>query len=639
MADKSLRGYPQLLGLKEIALITRKTNSQVINLRTRVKHKFKEFPTPLEEISGAPVYDISTVINWLRLNGIEYDLSLLRNRVRRDIDKQFAVVGLERVGKSRFVSKFCSHEFILRECLSSAGAAKTRVTTKFIIRKYFPESNCCIRFVSPYSTLNGIQAPLEESAVLDFFDKIENKNYYSLESSYTGKRELNPEEDMVEIYTSTSPLAMALLEEDDDGIIIYDTPGLGGEINSLYNVNVGSYVLMLNDNIHGSVDKAIVNMMPQLAGADIIVTYRTGEQIDNDVDYELMKSTAQKAVSMFTDVLQRLVDDTAIINKSVNLLNPEKTIIPIGPFKSIGTNFAESKFNEDIANGLKRMLTYNTPLAEEEYLDAMIKNRAIDKSGLHHMKDYLSDLIADIAANVVVFKKGDYSRKSYINEGHSRTKHNDNYITLNSMHRSMHNLQKKVYEEFSKLKVNNDCHKRSSNPQEFTLEKDEQELLIKFCFKKIHAAIHSDCGIANGYHPFEGSPPLTMWIQESIMADELFKLHSFNLALPETMGMYKKYVEYMNQLFYSPTWGYVNIRPAYAGRSRYCNRKIEVLAHCKLYSLPTKNLSEFIYNCYNVGLFILGVFSVFNYFTERYDLDDNDIETVGKIADKMRAVN
>ena len=49
--------------------------------------------------------------------------------------------------------------------------------------------------------------------------------------------------------------------------------------------------------------------------------------------------------------------------------------------------------------------------------------------------------------------------------------------------------------------------------------------------------------------------------------------------------------------------------------------------------MAAENIYQYISNCYNVGLLMLGIYSVLNHFTESYSLVDDDIEATGKLAD------
>ena len=635
------RHIPQFLGLKDVGTITNKSSIQITNIR---RSNMGTFPKPIIEISGVPVYDTTSIINWLTLNNIDYDFGLLSVRNIQDAYLEFAVCGLERVGKTRLVTKFCSHEYVLRERLSLPGSAATRVTFKYVIKRYCPETMSFIRYVGANSSLNGIQAPLNELAIKEFLHRIENSNFFSQQSERSGEgRGLNLEDDMVEIHTSVSPLALSILDkkegeegEDYEGLIIYDTPGLGGKVKSLYNANVGAYVLMMDDNVHDTFDAAVANMMPQLSGAKVVVTYRVGEQIDNEDEYESMKRKAREGVSKFTDSLSRIVDSTPVINRATDLLNPERTVVPIGSFKSSAVNYAESKFNEEISGALRRMLSHGSAFVEEgylkKYLDDMVNQ---DESGnaLLFVYDwvvpFVSGIVKHIARSIPIYTEGTYDRNEYLNDGHSRTKHNDGYQTIVAMKKSMEELQNCVYKLFCGLEANDEHAEHAG------LSVDLQELLIKYCYKKIYSAIHKNCGISSGNHVFEEFPPITMWVQESIIADELSQMpeidnHNYNSPL-----MRHKYVEIMSRHFYSPTWGYVSIRPPYTGEFEHCNKKIAIMEKCKLYSLNTGGLDEFVSNCYNVGLLMLGVYSTLNFFTKYFNMEDKDLETVGKIASAL----
>ena len=613
--------FPQFLGVKEIGIITGISSKNLTNFR----RSHKDFPIPFAEVSGNPVYDINTVVNWLTNNSIEFDLSLLENKRRKDIEKQLYVVGPERAGKSRFVSKLCTHEYILRECLDNITSQRTRIVHKFVIRKFCPESMCCIRYVNPNSTLHNMRAPLEVTPILDFFKKIENENYNTL-SNGGGLRNLDPNEDIIEVYVSASPLASAILDDEDDGIIVYDTPNIYGNSNLSQISGVGSYLIMLNDNIQEVRGKDIAKMISPMADTKAVVTCWITDQVDDYLSYNKLCKKAESIASMFVNSFKKYVDLSLVVNKTNQLLQSKSIVVPMGSFKSTEINYAERKFNEEIAKALKQMLSHNTPLMEEDYIANMLCSKQNDQSAIEKAKNYVKQICSKVLEYITVHKQGAYTQQFYLEEGHSVDEYKEGKSTIYEMRKSMNQLQIEVYESFCNLKLND-------GNKYFTQE--EQEQLIMFCYKKIHEALHTDCGIAHGYHNFESSPPIALWIHESVVADKLAAIHPFNLTSPETLAATPAYVDCMSKLFFSQTWGYVKIRPPYTGRISYCNRKIEVLSRCKLYKLAAENINQYISNCYNVGLLMLGIYSILNHFTKSYSLTDDDIETVGKLADVL----
>lgn len=620
----SLDKYPQYLGLKDIGIITKKNTVQVANWR----RSHDNFPIPVTEISGAPIYNIRTVLNWLHLRNIEYDLSLLHIQQKKSIDKQFAIIGTEQVGKTRFATKFCEHEHVLRKCYETLTHSGTLVPHKFVIKKYCPEPMCFVRYISAASSLDGIQAPLTEPAILEFCHKIENENYYTTNSGLSGKKVPNPEEDIIEIYTSASPLATALLEEEDDGVIIHDTPSLGKDFDLASLPIASTFVLMLDENTPSSIESDIAKMIPHLAGASIIPIIRMGDSIENQRDFDDVSKRSDYSFAKLANRLESLIAETSSTKKPMPLLRPILTTIPLCPFKSSGTNYAEKKFNEDVSSTLKNVLSHDAPYAEQDGLAKSINTCKEPQSKARSFRNAAIEIISGLASKIPLYRQGSYSKEMYVNEGHTRSAHVPGYMTALETMKSKSALQKAVYEELCKLSPN-DC--------ENGLTTDEQKQLINFCFAKISLAITTDCGLADSSLAHEEFPPLVTWIHESIVADELSKIHSYDLADPKTPAMSSEYAATMSSLFHSTTWGYVSIRSPFIGNRKHFNKKIEVLARCRLFDLPTNDIGELVHNCYVIGLFVLDAYSIIDYFTEAYGLPDNGIEDVGNIADAMRA--
>ena len=613
---------PQFIGLKDIGAMMKMSSVDVANL----KRSQSNFPLPFAEISGYPAYDTVKVIHWFNLNNIEYDLSQIKCQSRKDIDKHVNVIGLESAGKTRFVSKLSAHEHVLRECFKIQTSTKTKIVHKFIIKKHCPEPMCCIKFVSPNSSLDGIRAPLEIFPILELYKKIENENYNTMEAG-GGPRELDPHEDILEIYTSASPLAVAILEDDDDGVIVYDTPSLTSNSWPCQVSNSGAFLLMLNDNLQFVSGKVLANNIHFLFGAKLAVVSRIDDTIDSQRGYRELKKKAENMSNIYFNSVKNNINTNLVASKTFCLLQTNKPVTLMGSFKLTGMNQTEQFFDKDIAKVLRPMLSHHTPLEDEIYIADMLNKKQNDLSAIRNAKEYLTRICSNAVKSIPIHRHGAYNQHAYLNEGHLGTTHNNGHAAILSIRKSIAQIQKKVYNKFIAISASKDT-------LGFSLE--EQEQLIAFCYKKLHMALNTDCGIAHGYHDHESSPPIALWVHESVVADKLAEIGSFNLAVPETMSLSDAYVGVMSKLFFSKTWGYVKIRPPYTGRVSYCNRKIEILARCRLFELAAESTDVYISNCYCVGLLMLGAFSVLNYFTEAYSLVDDDVKAVGRLADLAR---
>ena len=617
-----LWNYPQFLGLKDIGTITNTSSLYLANLR----RSHMDFPIPITEIGTYPIYDTNSVVNWLTLNSIEFDLSLLKTQTRKDIEKQINIIGLDKAGKTKFASKLCSHEYILRESFDNISSEANALVHKYIIRRHCPEMMCCMRFVSPKSSLHGLRVPLEMSAIEGFYEKIKN-DYHNIAEAGGGHSRLNPNEDMIEIYTSASPLTIAILENDDDGIIVYDFPSISSGFWPNHVSNSSTYLLMLNDNIRMVSGKNIASQIPYLAGAKIVFACRINDLANDAKSYKLLAKRAESMKEMYVKSIKSHLDEAHTANKTSGFLCPSSVIVPMGFFQSIGTSYSEQKFYGEISKSLKQSLSHYDLLEEESIISEILSKRNNDQSAITEIKDYLYHICSKVVGKITVYRQGQYDIQSYLNEGHFGTELKNEHATICNLRKSMAQLQKKIYNVFCFISPK-DCLPYFTHK--------EQELLIGYCYKKIVHALNTDCGAAHGYHDYDSSPPIALWVHESVVAGELAKIHPFNLNAPESVSLSQAYIGHMGSLFHSHTWGYVKIRPPYTGRLSYCNKKIEVLSRCKLYSLCTENMNEYISNCYNVGLLMLGMFSVFNHFTETYSLSDDGIEAIGKLSDSIR---
>lgn len=144
-----------------------------------------------------------------------------------------------------------------------------------------------------------------------------------------------------------------------------------------------------------------------------------------------------------------------------------------------------------------------------------------------------------------------------------------------------------------------------------------QEAIIKLVYLRLTESVKFDCGIFAGVHPFEDSTCKTMFVEEAIFADELLnKSKASNLTVSDYCDIMRA-----NGIS-SATWNWVYKKSPYSGEYSYCNKKLDVIYHCGLNNLQSKNTQQLIYNTYTMWLFKLGQYNLYNFLLNNISLND-----------------
>lgn len=351
---------------------------------------------------------------------------------------------------------------------------------------------------------------------------------------------------------------------------------------------------------------SINKMSPIIAGSKVIFIYNMGKAIDDGEDYMLMQNDAKKAMEDFTSQISKL-STGSIIDSSIEVLNPANTVIPMGSFNDRKVNYAEQVFNSALSEALKKSFSSASYEYEENEIKSTLSN---PKNNQQAIVEYIKEICKKfhLDSNISTMNYVNH----FLNEHHDRVKFNDGYSTYNIVNKNRQKLLKSLYECFNNLTVD--------NKNIDIIEKMLQETIIKYCYKKLTLAIKCDCGISKGNHPFESNPPITMWAEESVIADELLIANATSDS-----AIYCKIMQ--DKGFTSPTWNYVTVsnRP-YSGKYTYCNYKLDVIHKCQLNSLPSKNVKELLYNSYNLALFRLGQFSIYDFVISTINTGDSAID-------------
>ena len=596
----------QLLGIYEIAQIANVTTAAVNNWRKR----YSDFPQAIERLKSGPVFRAWEIDLWLSKKGYFISNKLFIPDGSATY-KKIVVVGLPRMGKSRTIARFIKYYDLFIKYFVGDGVDFTKVNIKLIAKKKSSNLNDTIKFSSPNSTLNGMQETFNDVGVSKFLDNIKNHNIYSKNHQKAGKnKDLDLYEDWITITTEASELAMSIMDPNDEGLIATDTPGVFGEkVQCLHNVSDADlYLFVMSPATEEVFADGINKMLPVLAGSKIIFLYRMGTNVDDEEDYNIMLEKARIGMHDFTDHLKLLCKES-IIRTAINVLNPTATVIPIGSFHDRKINFAEKKFNKALSEALIKSFNDNPyEVAEKEITLALTRSKN---------KDTIIEAIKSI---LNIYNKKPYSindnkpnyLEEFLNQNHDRVKFNDDERTLTIVNKNRVKLLRELFTYFDSLEID------STIPVDVTLQKT----IIKYCYIKLANAIKFDCGISRGDHPFESYPPITMWAEEAMIAEDLIKA-----SQPLTEENFCSIMK--SKGFTSKSWNYVSIpKKPYDGEKSFCNKKLEVIVSCGLNKLPSSNSEELIFNSYNLALLNLGKYAICKFMIDAINSEDNAIDWV-----------
>lgn len=224
---------------------------------------------------------------------------------------------------------------------------------------------------------------------------------------------------------------------------------------------------------------------------------------------------------------------------------------------------------------------------EENVLKTELQNQILDKG---YIVEFTNKIIDDFHL-INISNKPTYKNHYLHHESHDRVMSRDNYRTLYDVNFNKGILLSKLHEYFSKLSVNLNSY--SNVPAQL------QELIIKYTYSRLSLAIKKDCGHTLGHH-FESNPPVTMWAQEAILAEEIIS----NSALINSSiytSIFKK-----NGIT-SASWSSVKFCTIeHEEHGGFCKEKLNIIMNSDLNRVASTNSQELILNSYNLALFLLG---------------------------------
>ncbi len=580
-----------IVGTKEIGDLFGVSSSAVVNLQNR----YIDFPIPIKRLESGPIFDLLEIQDW----GVKHNRIPIRNTVPIEAGdhKSIAIVGLPRTGKSYSSSVFVAeHEcFVLRRAFSGAGDDFTQCAVKIIVSS---------KILEPYAQFNTDNeeerqySRIDEKSLINF---VNETNAYLKQKRESGE-EISPSE-YIEIFVQPSQLAAEIINENKlSYLIVTDTPGVSDSYELVQIAEAHLVMLVLTDSggetARAGFKKIVEGIAPLVAAGDACFLYNLKKPCDDEEEYADMQREAETAMQSFEAEFAPL--RKSVIDTSMNILHPSKSVLGIPGMKDRRINFAEEAFrkrlkevinrsfkgegleliNKELQDSLKEALTGVEQLTEEDICSSFLS--------------FLTNVLSQIPRLASDPTKPDYLQ-SFKSKNHARVKSQDGYRIDNAVKVERKDSLSRLYQSFSI----------------FTAE-NTPDLLnqagIKLFYKLISEELKNDSGIGIGIHPWEDYPPVTMRSIEYILVSELEQ--AFQQGTNDAAHTYCDTMK--KNGIVSKSWNCVRVDV----NKLYL---LSILKHCGVLSLHSSNLAELVRNRYIGGLRKIGEFKAWKQCLTAFD--------------------
>lgn len=566
-----------IVGTKEISDIFNVSSSAVVNFQTR----YADFPVPIKKLESGPIFDLLLIEEW----GIKHNRIPIRNTIPIEAGehRSIALVGLPRTGKSYSSSVFVAENecFILRRTFSGAGDDFTQCAVKIIVSPKITE---------PYAQFNTDKeeerqySRIDENSLLSFVAEI---NEY-LKRKREAKEEITPSE-YIEIFVPPSQLATEIMQESKlSYLIVTDTPGVSESYELVQIAESHLVMLVLTDSggetARAGFKKIVSGIAPLVATGDACFLYNLKKPCDDESEYEDMQQDAVSAMQSFEAEFAPL--RKSIIDTSINILHPSKSVLGIPGMKDRKINFAEKVFRQRLAKVIIRSFKgEGFDLIANELRKSLADEIALGKQKpeeiCHNLVNSIKAIVSQVPHLESDLSKPDYLQ-TFKTQKHARVKSQDGYRIVNAVSYARTESLWELYRFFRAYTVEN-------IPNPLT------QASVKLFYRLISEALKSDFGIGIGIHPWEDYPPVTMRAIEYIFALELNR--AFSQTTESNESVYRDVL--ISNGIISKTWHCVRVD---ANKLFFLN----VLTNCGALSLHSSNLAELVRNRYIGGLRKIG---------------------------------
>ncbi len=569
----------RIMGVKEAAEYLGVSSQAFSNLRNRYK---EDFPVPCVELTATPIFDKLDIERWAEAHNRTYKSE--NNVANLGAYKTIAFCGRPRVGKSFLVSLFFDEPFAYRAGCSQHGDDFTQCAVQHYVSAEIKEP-CAIfhnkrkdDHGADVDGMDGIQCPVRDEKFPQFMREITDY----LKSKREAGEEISSDV-YIEVYMCPSSMAREIMAKCNvKTLIITDTPGVSSNYSLVPIEKADLVVLVAADSnrteAKESYGELVEKLAPLIASSKMCFMYRISNPCDDEEEYQEIQDEAKSAMRSFEDYFSNL--RTSIIESSMEVLQPAKTVIGIPPMKAKKKSEAENLFVKHITEKIEELLTKeNITVAE---VASEIKNANVSKDELLSFAKSLVDSWSFEALEKEVAEE--YTLDTFKCEKHDRVMSGDNYRLLYSVNTACRKQLQDLYTEFKKYNEQN-C------PEMW------KQMLVKYVYSRLSSAVKVDMGVSEGTHHFEAYPPVTMYAMEAILAKDVLEE-----VIDSELEMYQKVRKYVDVLreyeVTSNSWGYVNLNM----QNISAQMKLYLIDKCKLNKIKVENVTQMVWSRYTLGL-------------------------------------
>lgn len=575
----------RIMGTKEVADYLGVSPQAFANLKNRYLEK-NDFPLPFAELAATPIYDRLEIEKWADAHQRNYHATEIIGSWGNY--KTIALVGRPRVGKSFLVSLFVENSLQYRSSCSKPGDDFTQCAVQHVIREDITEPHAVFhskRKVDQSEDSDGMDG-MEFPLTIEVFEKqMDDITDYLREKKETGKDIGN--EAYIEIFARPSNMARAIMKSCNlKTLIITDTPGVS-ENYSLVPIEKADLVSLViadsnKEEAKKSYEELVIGLAPLVAASNVCFLYRIAETCDDEGEYEDLQERSRSAMSRFADYFEEWKG--SIIKSSMNILQPTKNVLCIPGMKMKKSSASEEIFVKKFQEKIIESLT-DKQISDKEVAEILKKDQ-IDKA---IAKDFVKLLLESWNIdNLQKEVENEYTLEDFKEAKHDRVKSCDNYRLLFEAHSGCRKQLSSLYDEFETYTA-------------VDYAENWKQALIKYVYAMLTQGIKADVGLMSGGHPFEDVTPVTMFVIESILADDILD----NVVKPHAgVGSYQKTL--ISHGVTSNSWGYVKIT-----ETDEAVRKLSLIHEEGLDKIKASSSEDLVWIRYVMGLQKLAEFHIY----------------------------
>lgn len=601
----------RIMGTKEVADYLGMTAQAFTNMKNRYLEK-NDFPLPFAELAATPIYDRLEIEKWADEHQRNYHAAEILNSWGEY--KTIAFVGRPRVGKSFLVSLFVENQLLYRKSCSKLGEDFTQCAVQHIIKEDIAEPYAVFHNKrkddksSDTDGMDGLEFPLIEEVfpkqIDDITDYLRSKKNLNKKDSNNDSGKDISDEAYIEIFTRPSNMAKAIMKACNiRTLVITDTPGVSGNYN-LVPIEKADLVSMViadsgNEEAKNSYKELVEGLAPLIASSSVCFLYKVNESIDSEEEYIDLQKECESAMKSFVDYFESWKN--SIVRSSMDVLQPEKNVLCIPSMKSKRITTSEEIFTKKIQEKIIKSLT-NKQISSEEVKKILKKDQIKKNDAAEFVRELLNTwttekIQAKVEADGEKEHKGqEYTLENFKEEKHDRVKTGDNYRLLFQSDAGRKQQLKSLYNEFKKYGA-------KDYPEEW------KQALIKFVYFMLTQGIKMDIGLVSEAHPFEDPSLVTMYVIESILAEDIL-----NDVIKPHAGVGKYQAVLMSHGVTSNSWGYVKIT-----ETEEAVKKMSIINEEELNKIKVSNSAELVWSRYIMGLQKLAEYYIYETLDKIYE--------------------